>query len=106
MLDIETLQHGDSSYLYLYWPSKVADIYKECDVWIVAKVKLLIGETVLELLDVTPRHNGDLFSSLGSRWVRGQMGREKQIEMVRMEREKIKLREKRLIHEGEGMVHF
>lgn len=37
----------NSSYLYFYWPGEIADINEESDVWIVAEIKFLIGETVL-----------------------------------------------------------
>lgn len=58
--------HCAGAYLDLNGPGEVADIDKEGDVGAVAEVKILIGETVLELFDVTAGHNGDLFARLGS----------------------------------------
>lgn len=37
-------------HLYFYWPGEVADVDEEGDVWIVAEIKLLIGEAVLVFL--------------------------------------------------------
>lgn len=52
--------------LNLNGPRKVADIHKERYVWAVAKVKVLVGEAVFELLDVAARDDGDLLARLGA----------------------------------------
>lgn len=64
------------AYLDLDGPGEVADINEEGDVWVVAEVKVLVGEAVFELLDVAPRHDGNLLSGLRACWrTRGQAGR-------------------------------
>lgn len=45
-------------------PGEVADIDKKGDVWVVAEVKVLVGEAVLELPDVAPGDDGDLLPGL------------------------------------------
>lgn len=47
-------------------PREVADVDEEGDVRAVAEIKVLVGETVFELLDVAPRDDGDLLPSLGA----------------------------------------
>lgn len=59
------------THLDLNGPGEVADIDKEGYVGAVAEVKILVGETVLELFDVTAGHNRDLFARLGSCWSGG-----------------------------------
>lgn len=49
-------------------PREVADVDEEGDVGAVAEVEVLVGEAVLELLDVAPRHDGDLLTGLGACW--------------------------------------
>lgn len=56
------------AHLDLNGPGEVADIDKEGYVGAVAEVKVLVGETVLKLFDVTAGHNRDLFARLGSCW--------------------------------------
>lgn len=59
-------------------PREVADVDEEGDVGVVAEVEVLVGEAVLELLDVAPRHDGDLLTCLGACWwstARGAGGR-------------------------------
>lgn len=47
-------------------PREVADVDEEGDVGVVAEVEVLVGETVLELLDVAAGDDGDLLPRLGS----------------------------------------
>lgn len=65
-------------HLDLDGPGEVADVDKEGDVWAVAEVKVLIGEAVLELLDVAAGHDGDLLARLGSCWSWGGQERKRQ----------------------------
>lgn len=45
-------------------PGEVADVDKKGDVGAVAEVKVLVGEALLELLDVAPGDDGDLLPGL------------------------------------------
>lgn len=54
------------AYLNLNGPREVADVDKEGYVWAVAEIKVLVGEAVLELLDVAPRDDRDLLPGLGA----------------------------------------
>lgn len=49
-------------------PGEVADVDKKGDVGVVAEVKVLVGEALLELLDVAPGDDGDLLPGLGPGW--------------------------------------
>lgn len=62
------------AHLDLDRPGEVADVDKEGDVGAVAEVKVLVGEAVLELLDVAAGHDGDLLARLGSCWSGGGAG--------------------------------
>lgn len=49
-------------------PGEVADVDKKGDVGAVAEVKVLVGEALLELLDVAPGDDGDLLPGLRAGW--------------------------------------
>lgn len=55
-------------------PREVADVDEERDVRVVAEVKVLVGEAVLELLDVAAGDDGDLLPGLGSCWTAEREG--------------------------------
>lgn len=78
-------------------PREVADVDEEGDVGAVAEVEVLVGEAVLELLDVAPRHDGDLLTRLGACWWttgRGAGGRRSQPETGGKNRERRRRRRK------------
>lgn len=54
--------------LNLDGPGEVADVDKEGDVGVVAEVEVLVGEALLELLDVAPGDDGDLLPGLSAGW--------------------------------------
>lgn len=56
--------HVNSSYLYFYRPGEIADVNEESDVWIVAEIKFLIGETVLVLFYIGFWNNWNFLPSL------------------------------------------
>lgn len=56
------------THLDLDGPGEVADVDEEGDVGVVAEVKVLVGEALLELLDVAPGDDGDLLPGLGAGW--------------------------------------
>lgn len=49
-------------------PGEVADVDEEGDVGVVAEVEVLVGEALLELLDVAPGDDGDLLPGLRAGW--------------------------------------
>lgn len=65
--------------MYLNGPREVADIDEERDVGAVAEVEVLVGEAVLELLDVAPGDDGNLLPGLGAGW-RAERRRERERE--------------------------
>lgn len=73
--------------MYLNGPCEVANIDEERDVGAVAEVEVLVGEAVLELLDVAPGDDGDLLPGLGAGW-RAERRREREREGGRMEKKK------------------
>lgn len=78
---------GREAHLYLNGPREVANIDKERDVGAVAEVEVLVGEAVLELLDVAPGDDGDLLPGLGAGW-RAERRTEREREGGRVERKK------------------
>ena len=63
---------GAGAHLYLDGPGEVGDVDEEGDVGVVAEVKVLVGEALLELLDVDPVDDGDLLPTLGPSWGGGE----------------------------------
>ena len=57
-------------YLYLYRPGEIANVDEEGDVGVATEIKLLVGEALLELLQVATGDDGDLLTRDGSscRW--------------------------------------
>lgn len=55
-------------HLDLNGPGEVTDVDEEGDVGVAAEIKLLIGEAILELLQVATGDDGDLLSCLSTSW--------------------------------------
>lgn len=83
------LYRSMEAHLYLNGPREVANIDEERDVGAVAEVEVLVGEAVLELLDVAPGDDGDLLPGLGAGW-RAERRTEREREGGRMEGKKWK----------------
>lgn len=64
-LQVET---KNTSYLNFDGPGEITDINEESDIWVVAKIELLIRKAIFVLLNVGFWNNRHLFSSLGSRY--------------------------------------
>lgn len=56
------------THLDLNGPREVADVDEERYVRTVAEIKVLVGKTVFEFLDVTPGDDWNLLSGLGACW--------------------------------------
>lgn len=70
------------TYLNFHWPGEVADIDVESNVGVAAEIKLLVGETILELLYVAAGDDGDLLTGLSPSYKAGRP-RDVQIEVFR-----------------------